>query len=296
MGTPVIALCGKVWVPSRAPEKFPVCPACKEIWEQMKDGDARGLREVTGRLEPVPLSPAWPDRAAWGTATSLRAWQTAAMHDYFDRSPRDYLAVATPGRGQDHVRAVGRRRADRTPHRRPDHRRRADRAPQEPVGRGRGARGHPARPDLQRRQGQDLLRLRRRRRDVRRRRGQPARDADPHRAVQDAGHPRRGAPRGRRAVVGRGRPRGVPAGDPAAGADRHAVPLRRQPDPVRHLRSPGATASRARSPTSPTATRTRWPTTSYVRCCSWPTPATCSGAPAPATRSRPGSASPSPRT
>lgn len=38
MGTPVIALCGKVWVPSRAPEKFPVCPACKEIWEQMKGG------------------------------------------------------------------------------------------------------------------------------------------------------------------------------------------------------------------------------------------------------------------
>ena len=55
---------------------------------------------MTGRLEPVPLSPAWPDRAAWGTATSLRAWQAAAMHDYFDRSPRDYLAVATPGAGK----------------------------------------------------------------------------------------------------------------------------------------------------------------------------------------------------
>jgi len=38
LGTPVIALCGKVWVPSRAPEKFPVCPDCKEIWESMKDG------------------------------------------------------------------------------------------------------------------------------------------------------------------------------------------------------------------------------------------------------------------
>jgi hypothetical protein len=37
MGTPVVALCGKVWVPSRAPEKFPVCPDCKEIWESMKD-------------------------------------------------------------------------------------------------------------------------------------------------------------------------------------------------------------------------------------------------------------------
>jgi len=55
---------------------------------------------VTDRLEPVPLSPAWPDRAAWGTATSLRAWQQAAMEDYFSRAPRDYLAVATPGAGK----------------------------------------------------------------------------------------------------------------------------------------------------------------------------------------------------
>lgn len=38
-GTPVIALCGKVWVPSRDPEKYPVCPECKEIWESMREGD-----------------------------------------------------------------------------------------------------------------------------------------------------------------------------------------------------------------------------------------------------------------
>lgn len=37
-GTPVIALCGKVWVPHRNPDKYPVCPACKEIWSQMKSG------------------------------------------------------------------------------------------------------------------------------------------------------------------------------------------------------------------------------------------------------------------
>ncbi len=30
-GDPVIALCGKVWVPGRDPNKFPVCPACKDI-------------------------------------------------------------------------------------------------------------------------------------------------------------------------------------------------------------------------------------------------------------------------
>ena len=44
MGTPVVALCGKVWVPSRAPEKFPVCPECKEVWESLRDdsGDSSG--------------------------------------------------------------------------------------------------------------------------------------------------------------------------------------------------------------------------------------------------------------
>ena len=31
-GEPVIALCGKVWVPGRDPNKFPVCPTCKEIY------------------------------------------------------------------------------------------------------------------------------------------------------------------------------------------------------------------------------------------------------------------------
>lgn len=31
MGTPVIALCGKVFIPSRDPEKLRVCPVCKEI-------------------------------------------------------------------------------------------------------------------------------------------------------------------------------------------------------------------------------------------------------------------------
>ena len=40
MGTPVVALCGKVWIPNRDPEKFPVCPECKEIYEQMQKNEA----------------------------------------------------------------------------------------------------------------------------------------------------------------------------------------------------------------------------------------------------------------
>lgn len=31
-GKAVRALCGKKWVPSRDPEKFPICPVCKEIY------------------------------------------------------------------------------------------------------------------------------------------------------------------------------------------------------------------------------------------------------------------------
>jgi hypothetical protein len=30
-GTPVTALCGKRWIPNRDPDRYPVCPTCKEI-------------------------------------------------------------------------------------------------------------------------------------------------------------------------------------------------------------------------------------------------------------------------
>ena len=46
------------------------------------------------------LSPAFPARAAWGTAGNLRAWQAAALQVYGERNPRDFLAVATPGAGK----------------------------------------------------------------------------------------------------------------------------------------------------------------------------------------------------
>ena len=35
-GKPVIALCGKVWVPGRDPGKFPICPDCKKIFDSLK--------------------------------------------------------------------------------------------------------------------------------------------------------------------------------------------------------------------------------------------------------------------
>jgi hypothetical protein len=36
-GKPVRALCGKVWVPGRDPQKFPICPDCKKIYDRLQD-------------------------------------------------------------------------------------------------------------------------------------------------------------------------------------------------------------------------------------------------------------------
>lgn len=58
------------------------------------------MRADQDQAPHLDLSPAWPDRAAWGTATRLRAWQSAALQAYNRTQPRDFLAVATPGAGK----------------------------------------------------------------------------------------------------------------------------------------------------------------------------------------------------
>jgi hypothetical protein len=40
MGTPITALCGKVFVPHRDPEKLRVCPKCREILESLNSYNA----------------------------------------------------------------------------------------------------------------------------------------------------------------------------------------------------------------------------------------------------------------
>jgi hypothetical protein len=37
-GKAIKALCGKKWVPSRDPSKYPLCPMCKEIYEGLRPG------------------------------------------------------------------------------------------------------------------------------------------------------------------------------------------------------------------------------------------------------------------
>jgi superfamily II DNA or RNA helicase len=46
------------------------------------------------------LPPAYPERAARGTADKLRAWQAEALEQYFASEPADFLVAATPGAGK----------------------------------------------------------------------------------------------------------------------------------------------------------------------------------------------------
>lgn len=71
----------------------------------MQDGDKP---TPIGGSAAEQLSPSYPQRAPWGTAERLRAWQAEALDAYFGQSgpdgdgngPRDFLAAATPGAGK----------------------------------------------------------------------------------------------------------------------------------------------------------------------------------------------------
>jgi superfamily II DNA or RNA helicase len=74
-------------------------------------GDASRHDEVPGHFGGFAaehLSPSFPQRAPWGTAQRLRAWQAEALDLYFSldgpdgvgKGPRDFLAAATPGAGK----------------------------------------------------------------------------------------------------------------------------------------------------------------------------------------------------
>jgi superfamily II DNA or RNA helicase len=59
-----------------------------------------GTGAPIGTFAAERLSPSFPERAAWGTADKLRAWQAEALDAYFVHEPRDFLAAATPGAGK----------------------------------------------------------------------------------------------------------------------------------------------------------------------------------------------------
>jgi superfamily II DNA or RNA helicase len=59
-----------------------------------------GFHPHIGTFAAEHLSPSYPERAARGTASALRAWQAEALDAYFEKEPRDFLAAATPGAGK----------------------------------------------------------------------------------------------------------------------------------------------------------------------------------------------------
>jgi superfamily II DNA or RNA helicase len=65
-----------------------------------QDGDTERPGVHAGSFAAEHLSPSFPERAAWGTAGKLRAWQAEALDSYFVNEPRDFLAAATPGAGK----------------------------------------------------------------------------------------------------------------------------------------------------------------------------------------------------
>ncbi len=74
----------------------------------MHIGGFAGAPSRIGGVAADHLSPAYPQRAPWGTAERLRAWQAEALDRYFGlegpdgvgSGPRDFLAAATPGAGK----------------------------------------------------------------------------------------------------------------------------------------------------------------------------------------------------
>ncbi|MDQ1128451.1 DEAD/DEAH box helicase [Microbacterium sp. SORGH_AS_0888] len=74
----------------------------------MEDEQLDTSIEHIGSFAAEHLSPSFPQRAPWGTAQRLRAWQAEALDLYFSldgpdgvgKGPRDFLAAATPGAGK----------------------------------------------------------------------------------------------------------------------------------------------------------------------------------------------------
>lgn len=83
-------------------------PAFTESLSTEPHGPAREGEPHIGSFAAEHLSPTYPQRAPWGTAQRLRAWQAEALDSYFSldgpdgpgSGPRDFLTAATPGAGK----------------------------------------------------------------------------------------------------------------------------------------------------------------------------------------------------
>ena len=199
----------------------------------------RAPRETSGSCVSAGPSYGFTARRRAGAGTPAAGLAAQRAGPLPGRGPAGLPRGRHARRRQDDLRAAGGRRAAAPTGCRRGHRGHAHRAPQAPVGAGRGARSASRiDPDFRNADRAAPPRTSPASRSPTPRRGAPAAAPGPHREPAHAGHPRRGAPRrATPAVLGRRGPGGVRAGRPPADADRHAVPQRRQPDPVRRLRA-----------------------------------------------------------
>ena len=77
-----------------------LCQVSNPISDELQPASNAPARAPIGTFAVEHLSPAFPERAARGTAGKLRAWQAEALDAYFATEPRDFLAAATPGAGK----------------------------------------------------------------------------------------------------------------------------------------------------------------------------------------------------
>jgi hypothetical protein len=182
------------------------------------------------------LSPAFPERAAWGTAAKLRAWQQEALTAYLRAAPRDFLAVATPGAGKTTyalrlaTELLGRGTVSAVTIVAPTEHLKvqwADAAARvgiaiDPRFSNSSARHSSEYDGVALTYAQVASR--------------PGAAPDPHRVGADAGHPRRDPPRRRQPLLGRRHPGGVRARGAAARPDRYPLPVGHLADPVRDVR------------------------------------------------------------
>ncbi len=231
------------------------------------------------------LPPTYPERAAWGTAQPLRAWQQEALDRSTSRTePRDFLAAATPGAGKT---TFALRLASELLAAAP-----STASPSSPPPSTSSSSGPMPRTGRASASTRDFCNgdgdYPRQFHGVVVTYAQVAARPPLHeritRSAPTPRDPRRGAPRRRRAQLGRRGARGVRPGRPPTVAHR----ARRSAATPRPSRSSStcatSAASASRAPTTPTATTARCATASCARCSSWPTPARCSGARRWATR------------
>ena len=98
---PSSLLCGKVWVPSRDPKRYPICPTCKEIHDQLRDRDgADDVAAVAGGEQRHAVGP--EKRIDVSVAGEAREGEAQAGD-----AARPRLAAAGEGDGRRHPAPAG---------------------------------------------------------------------------------------------------------------------------------------------------------------------------------------------